>query len=82
MKNRALWLRILEIYDTQDNFAREMGIDRATVSRVVNGDNVLNDTQKKEWASKLKTISRVIFPPVEEVTAGVKHEIAHITPEE
>jgi hypothetical protein len=51
--NRELRLKILELYDTQNNFAKILGVSDSLVSAVIRRGWRLNDDQYKEWVEKL-----------------------------
>lgn len=59
--NKRLKLKIIELYDSQEDFAEAMEIDRATVSRTINGRRILSHKEKNRWAKKLKCEPGDIF---------------------
>jgi len=57
--NWKLKATIHERYGTQWRFAQHLGIDPATVSRVVRGAADISGDEKNRWAKELKTTVRV-----------------------
>lgn len=53
--NKMLRLRIVEKFDNQSNFARELGVCESLVSQVVRGRRVLSDEDQHTWARMLET---------------------------
>ncbi|HOD36811.1 MAG TPA: helix-turn-helix transcriptional regulator [Syntrophales bacterium] len=60
--NRKLKARIIETHGSQWEFAREVGIHEADVSRVLRGRKVLTAEQRRKWAKLLTCDEKEIFP--------------------
>ena len=60
--NWTLKQRIAERWGSQINFAWELGVNEAFVSRVVKGRQKISDDLKKAWAERLGAKVSEIFP--------------------
>ena len=58
--NYKLKARIIELYVKQWKFARAIGVDDSTVSRVIVGRKELPDNEMIRWSEALKT-DKTIF---------------------
>lgn len=71
MKNRTLRLRILQLYDTQADFAQDLGVTDGVVSRILNGRRQLSDEQAQQWADLLQmpvvALQRIAGEPAADV---------------
>ena len=59
--NKALKMRIIEIFDTQADFAQALGMDESFISRVIRGRRTLDPADQNRWAKVLKCKSENIF---------------------
>lgn len=59
--NKTLKLKIIEIFDTQADFAQALGMDESYVSRVIRGRRELDLPSQNRWAELLKCKSENIF---------------------
>ncbi len=59
--NRTLKARIVEIFGTQTEFARQVQESETIVSRVIRGHSALPDGKKKVWARVLDTNVNDLF---------------------
>ncbi len=59
--NKALKVRIIEIFGTQADFAQALGMDESYVSRVIRGRRELDTANQNRWAELLKCKSENIF---------------------
>jgi transcriptional regulator with XRE-family HTH domain len=59
--NKALKVRIIEIFDTQADFAQALGVDESYISRVIRGRRMLDSASQNRWAKLLKCKSETIF---------------------
>ncbi len=66
--NKVLRLRIVEKFDNQSNFARELGVCESAVSRVVRERRVLSGEDQHTWARLLETTPEVLGLNVDEGT--------------
>ena len=62
MLNMPLKIRIIERYQTQADFAQEIGIDDSLVSKVVRGRRSLSEEDQIKWANALGHKVEDIFP--------------------
>lgn len=51
--NRVLRLKIIEMYDTQSKFAKELGVSDSLVSAVIRRGWKLDNDQYCKWVEKL-----------------------------
>jgi len=51
--NRKLKAKIIEVFGTQGDFARELGIDESVISRVIRGRRLIRPEEAKKWAEVL-----------------------------
>ena len=61
MRNRQLRLAILKEYDSQSDFAEEVGTSPSTVSLVVNGRRKLNEAEIVQWQRLLNCNYKTIY---------------------
>jgi transcriptional regulator with XRE-family HTH domain len=59
--NKALKVRIIEIFGTQADFAQALGADESFISRVVRGRRDLDKVDQNRWAKALKCKRETIF---------------------
>jgi len=59
--NKALKLKIIEMFGTQADFAKELEVDESYVSRVIRGRRELDLPIQNRWAKLLKCKSENIF---------------------
>jgi len=59
--NKALKIRIIEIFGTQSDFAQALGMDESLVSRVIRGRRQLDLVSQRKWAKLLKCKTENIF---------------------
>jgi transcriptional regulator with XRE-family HTH domain len=59
--NKALKLKIIEIFGTQADFAQALGVDESYISRVIRGRRMLDSTNQNRWSKLLKCKSETIF---------------------
>lgn len=73
--NRKLKARIVEIDGTQGAFSARIGDDVATVSRVINGSQILPFWKKKIWADALSATVDELFGADGVVTPNLGEEV-------
>lgn len=61
MRNRKLRLKIIEVFDSQANFAQAARIHEPLVSRIVLGREKLSPEKQEQWASILGCKREEIF---------------------
>ena len=61
MNNMRLKIMILQKFQTQINFANEIGVTEQKVCRVVTGREKLEDTEKVYWVKALECKVEEIF---------------------
>jgi hypothetical protein len=66
--NKRLKLRIIELFDSQTNFAEHIKADDALVSRVLRGRRNRNANGKVKWAKLLQCRPEEIFDDSNECT--------------
>ena len=59
---RILKLRIIELFDTQADFAQALGVAESVVSRVVRGRKTPTKDEEELWARMLKCERAALFP--------------------
>jgi hypothetical protein len=62
MENRGLKAAIILRYGSQADFAQELGVTDAIVSRIVRRRRELDEEEKRRWASLLKTEVHELWP--------------------
>lgn len=60
--NRKLKGKIVEVFGTQADFSKAIGVDEATVSRVVRKRRNLSLQEMHRWASFLSCTAAEVFP--------------------
>jgi transcriptional regulator with XRE-family HTH domain len=60
--NRKLKGKIVEVFGSQADFSKAIGVDEATVSRVVRRRRNLSFQEMHRWASLLSCAPEDIFP--------------------
>ena len=61
MRNRQLRLAILKEYDSQSDFAEEVGTSPSTVSLVINGRRKLSEEEVISWKGLLNCSYKEIY---------------------
>ena len=61
MRNRQLRLAILKEYDSQSDFAEEVGTSASTISLVVNGRRLLTEKEIVQWHELLNCDYKTIY---------------------
>lgn len=61
LMNKKLKLKIIEIFNTQADFAQAIGEDDSKISRVIRGRRCLSQSEQNKWAKFLKCKRYEIF---------------------
>lgn len=66
MPDRKLRLAILEIFDSQANFAQALGTHQSKISEVIRGRRRLGEDEQRRWAEILRREPQELFSAQQE----------------
>jgi len=69
--NQLLRLKIVEKFETNQAFSDASGIDKSTITRIIHGDRIPTEEQKKLIAKLLRMKKDYLFPP-DDVAPSIK----------